>query len=54
VKSPLPRRQPDRAKAPAGLGIALLSQSNAAEELKSSALSSIGVGDLRQATTSSR
>jgi DNA-binding transcriptional LysR family regulator len=30
----------------AGLGIALLSQSNAAEELKSSALSTIGVGDL--------
>jgi DNA-binding transcriptional LysR family regulator len=30
----------------AGLGIALLSQSNAAEELKSSALSSIAVGDL--------
>jgi len=30
----------------AGLGIALLSQSNAAEELKSGALGSIGVGDL--------
>jgi DNA-binding transcriptional LysR family regulator len=30
----------------AGLGIALLSQSNAAEELKSAALSTIGVGDL--------
>jgi len=30
----------------AGLGIALLSQSNAAEELKSGALRSIGVGDL--------
>ncbi len=30
----------------AGLGIALLSQSNVAEELKSSAISTIGVGDL--------
>jgi DNA-binding transcriptional LysR family regulator len=31
----------------AGLGIALLSQSNAAEELKSSALKTIAVGDLK-------